>query len=73
MLSLIEAMDHLAMANSVCWYDHVLRREDGHVLRRILVLEVEIQRKKLRLKRTWKSQVKEESINVGMSMEDVLY
>ena len=26
-------MDHLAMANFVCWYGHVLRTEDGHVLR----------------------------------------
>ena len=27
-------IDQLAMANSVHWYGHVLRREDGHVLRR---------------------------------------
>ena len=27
-------MDQLAMANSVRWYGHVLRREDGHILRR---------------------------------------
>ena len=34
MLDLNETIDQLAMANSVCWYGHVLRREDGHVLRR---------------------------------------
>ena len=34
MLGLKETMDQLAMVNSVCWYGHVLRREDGHVLRR---------------------------------------
>ena len=28
MLGLIETMDQLAMANSVCWYGHVLRSED---------------------------------------------
>ena len=39
---------------------HVLRREDGHVLRRALEFEVEGQRKKGRPKRTWKKQVKEE-------------
>ena len=26
-----ETMDQLAMANSVRWNGHVLRREDGHV------------------------------------------
>ena len=34
MLRLIETMDQLAMANSVRWHKHVLRREDGHVQRR---------------------------------------
>ena len=33
MLSLSETIDQLAMANIGCWYGHVLRREDGHVLR----------------------------------------
>ena len=45
MLGLSEAMDQLAMANSVLWYGHVLRRGDGHVLRRALDIEVEHQRK----------------------------
>ena len=39
-------MDQLAMASSVRWYSHVLRREDGHVLRKALDFEVEGQRKK---------------------------
>ena len=34
MLVLNETIDQLAVANSVCWYGHVLRRKDGHVLRR---------------------------------------
>ena len=46
MLDLNETIDQLAMANSVRWYGHVLRREDGHVLRRALDFEVEGQRKK---------------------------
>ena len=53
MLSFNENMDQLAMANSVCWYGHVLRREDGHVLRRALDFEVDGQRKNCRLRRTW--------------------
>ena len=31
MLGLNEAIDHLAMASSVYWDGHVLRREDSHV------------------------------------------
>ena len=31
MLGLIETIGQLAMASRVHWYDHVLRREDGHV------------------------------------------
>ena len=48
MLGLREAIDQMAMANSV----HVLRREDGHFLRRALDFEVEGWRKKGRPKRT---------------------
>ena len=54
MLGLNEAIDQLAMASSVSWYGHVLRRVDGHVLRRAFDFEVEGHRKKGRLKRTWK-------------------
>ena len=46
MLALSETVDQLVMANSVCRYVHVSRREDGHFLRRALVFEVEDQRKK---------------------------
>ena len=34
MLGLNETIHQLAMANNVCWHGHVLRKEDGHVLRR---------------------------------------
>ena len=46
MFGLNESIDQLAMANSVHWYSHVLMREDGHVLRRALQLEVEIGKKR---------------------------
>ena len=52
------------------WY--VLRKEDGHVLRRALHFEIEGQRKKGRPKRTWKKQVEEESVMVGLSKKDTL-
>ena len=54
------------MANSVRWYGDVLRREDGHVLRRALDFEVNGQRKKGRPKWTWKKKVKEESRKDGL-------
>ena len=79
MLGLSKIIDQLAMANSVRWYGHVLRREDGHVLRRedghvlrILDFEAEGQRKKGWPKRTWKRQVEEESMKIGLRREDAL-
>ena len=51
MLDLNETADQLAMANSVRWHGHVLRREDGHVLRRALDFEADGQRKKGTLKK----------------------
>ena len=56
------------MASSLWWYGHVLRREDSHVLRRALDFDVESQRKKGRLKWTWKKQVEEEGMYVGVSI-----
>ena len=50
----------------------MLRREDGHVFRRELDLEVEGQRKKGRTNRAWKKQVEDESVNVGLRREDAL-
>ena len=52
LMGLNEAMDQLAMASSVHWCGHVLRREDGHVLRMAVDFEVEGQRKRWRPKRT---------------------
>ena len=72
MLGLKETIYQLAMENSVRCYGHVLRREDDHLLRRALDFEVEDQRKKGRPKRTWKKQVKEKSMKVGLRRIDAL-
>ena len=45
-LGLIETTHQLALAINACWYVHVLRKEDGHVLRMALEVEVEGVRKK---------------------------
>ena len=50
----------------------MLRREDGHIIRRALNVEVEGQMKKKRPKRTWKRQVEEESMKVGLRRKDAL-
>ena len=73
MLGLNETMHQLAMANCVCWYGHGLRGEDGHVLSRALDFEVDGKMRKLRLKRTWKMQVDEESMMVGLRREYALF
>ena len=64
-------IDQLAIPSIVRWYGYVLRREDGHMLRRALGFEVEGKRKKRRPKRTKKS-VEEESVKVGLRREDAL-
>ena len=65
-----ETKDQLTMANSVRWHGHVFMRGDGHVSKRALDFEVEGQRKKGRQKRTWKKQVEEESMKVGLRRKD---
>ena len=55
MLALNDTMEQLAMANRVRWYGYVLRREDGHVSKRALDVEVEGQWEKERPKTTWKN------------------
>ena len=46
MLCFNETIDQLAMANSDRWYGHVLRRENGHVLRKALDLDAEVKARK---------------------------
>ena len=72
MFDLNETIDQLAMANIVCWCCYVLRRENGHVLRKALDFEDVGQGNKGRLKRTWMEQVEEDNVMVVLVMEDVL-
>ena len=70
MLGLNETVVQMAKANGVRWYGHVLRRDDGHVLRIAMEFEVKGRRKRGRPKKTWKMQVEKESKSVGMEEED---
>ena len=46
MLGLKETVVQMAKANGVRWYGHVLRRDDGHVLRKAFEFEVKGKRKR---------------------------
>jgi len=61
MEDLMEMLGLKETANRVRWYRHVLRRDDGHVLRKLLEFEVRGKRKPGQPKKTWKTQVEKES------------
>ena len=50
----------------------VLRRDDGHILIKVLEFEVKSKRKRGRPKKTWKMQVDKESKGVGLEKEDAM-
>ena len=60
----------MAKANGVRWYEHVLRRDDGHVLRKALEFEVKGKRRRGRPRKMWKTQVERESKSVGLESRD---
>ena len=62
---LMEMLGLKETANGVRWYRHVLRRDDGHPLRKVLEFEVRGMRKPGQQKKTWKTQVENESKSVG--------
>ena len=70
MLGLKETVVQMAKAYGVRWYGHVLRRDDGHVLRKALEFEVKGKRKRGRPRKIWRSQVEKESKSVGFKKED---
>ena len=72
MFGLKETVVQMAKANGVRWYGHVLRSDDGHVLRKALEFEVKGKRRRGRPRKTWRSQVEKESKSVGLEKEDAL-
>ena len=63
----------MAKTNGVIWYGHVLRRDDGHILRRkVLEFEVNSKRKRGRPKKTWKTQVEKKRKSVGLEKKDAM-
>ena len=72
MLGLKKTVVQMAKANGVRWYGHVLRRDDGHVLRKVFEFEVKGKRKRGQPKKTWKTQVEKESKSVDLEKEDAM-
>ena len=71
-LGLKETMVQMAKANGVRWFWHVWRRDDEHVLRKMLEFEGKGKRKRGQPKKTWKMQVEKESKSVGLEKEDAM-
>ena len=67
-----DTLDGLARASGVQWYGHVLRRDNGNVLRRALVFEVAGRRGHGGLNVTWKRQVEEHINQIGLKREDAI-
>ena len=59
LLDLKDTLDGLARASGVRWYGHVLRRDNGDILRRAFDFEVARRRGRGRPNMTWKRQVEE--------------
>ena len=72
MLGLKETALQMAKANGLKSYRHVLRRDDGHLLRKAFQFEVRVKRKRGRPKKTWKMQVEKESKSVGLEKKDAM-
>ena len=62
----------MAKVNGMRWYGHVLKRDDGRVLRKALEFEVKSNWKQGQPKKTWKTQVEKESKSVGLKKKDAM-
>ena len=72
MLGLKETVVQMGKGNRVGWYGYVLRRDDGHVLRKALEFEVRGKRNQGRPTKTWKTEVEKESKSVGLEKKDAM-
>ena len=72
LLGLKNTSDKLARASGVRWYGHVLRRDNGDVLRRALDFEMAKRRGRGRPNMIKKRQVEENSDQIEPKKEDVL-
>ena len=72
LLGLKDTLNGLARTSGVRWYVHVLRRDNGDVLRKMLDFEVAGRRGCGQPNMTWKRQVKEHTNQIGLKREDAI-
>ena len=63
MLGVTVPVERMVRAAAIRWYGHVLRRDEGDILKEALNFEVIGKRKRGRPMATWKSRLKIESKN----------
>ena len=72
LLGLRNTSDGLARATGVRWYEHVLRRDNGDILRRTLDFEVAERRGRGQPNMTWKRQVEKHINQIGLKRKDAI-
>ena len=72
LLSLKDTLDEQVRASGVRWCMHVLRMDNGDVLRRALDFEVVGRRGCGQLNTTWKRQVEEHTDQIKLKKEDAI-
>ena len=72
LIGLKNTLDELAKASEVRWYGHVLRRDNGDVLRRAFDFEMAGRRGRGRPNMTWKRQVEEHANWIGLKRKDAI-
>ena len=72
LLGLKNTLDGLARASGMQRYVHVLRRDNGDVLRRALDFEVAARRGHRRPNMTWKRPVEKHTDQIGLKREDAI-
>ena len=70
MLGLKETFDEMAKVNGVLWYEHVVRRDDDNVLKKVFMLKVNGQRNRGRSKHKWRRQVEENVNKIGLEVDE---
>ena len=60
----------LRPSTRVRWYGQAVRRDDGNILKKALMLKVNGQRKRGRPKQTWRRQVEECVKRIGLKVEE---
>ena len=69
-LDLKETFDKMAKVNGVLWYEHVVRKDDGNVLKKALMLEVNGQRNRERLKQIWRRQLEKNANKIRLEVDE---